>query len=62
MREEEVAIINIDNLLQKISSSYYYYSKKFREIETGGAHKIKGSIWMTLEIPIKRVEEIEEYS
>lgn len=56
-----MAIINIDNSLQKISS-YYYYSKKFREIETGGAHKIKGSIWMVLEIPIKRVEEIEENS
>lgn len=55
-----MAIINIDNSLQKIS--YCYYSKKFREIETGGAHKIKGSIWMVLEIPIKRVEEIEENS
>lgn len=57
-----MAIINTDNSLQKISSSYYYYSKNFREIEPGGAHKIKGSIWMMLEIPVKRVEEIEKNS
>lgn len=56
-----MAMINIDNSLQKLSSSYYY-SKKFREIETGGAHKIKGSIWMMLEIPVKRAEEIEKNS
>lgn len=61
MREEEVAIINTDNSLQKISS-YYYYSKNFREIEPGGTHKIKGSIWMMLEIPVKRVKEIEKNS
>lgn len=54
-----MAIIDIDNSLQRVS---HYYSKTFREIETGGTHKIKGSIRMMLEIPVKRVEEIEKNS